>query len=213
MKTRTPTPSDRKSLFPQAGAAILAAALCAPALAGDRAEVLAADPIIESYEVEVPHEVCRVESVRQTPQAHYGGNYSGNYGANYGQRSRTPGVVGAIIGGAIGNSVGRGKTNRRIGTAVGAILGGTIGSDISRRNHQRQQYGNRGYNSGRNAGYNQPVSYRREQVCRITHDYRTEERINGYAVTYVYAGQTYNTVLDHDPGRYLEVNVQVTPAG
>lgn len=202
MKTHTRTNRDRKPLFWQAGAVILAATLCAPALAGFRAEVLTVDPIIEVVEVEVPHEVCRVESVRQTTVQ------GSSYGRG-GQRSRTPGVVGAIIGGAIGNSVGHGKTNRRIGTAVGAILGGTIGADISRRNHQRSQYEGRGYNSGRN----QPASYRTEQVCRVTRDFRTEERINGYAVTYTYAGETYSAVLDHDPGRYLDVNVRVTPTG
>ena len=159
------------SMKAQAGACVLAAMLCAPAFAGHRAEVISANPIIETYEVEVPREVCRNEEVAYR-RADYA--YRGDYGRTA-QRSRTPGVVGAIIGGAIGHSVGNGNKNKKIGTAVGAILGGTIGADISRRNHEKNRYDSRDYTGGRDA-----VRYRTEQVCRVTHDYRTEERIRGY---------------------------------
>lgn len=188
----------------QITACLLAATVALPAMAGFRAEVVRSEPIVETYEVKVPREVCHDEEVAYQ---RVGAGYSSDYGQRS-QRSRTPGVVGAIIGGAIGHSVGHGKKNKKIGTAVGAILGGTIGADISRRNHNR--YEDRRYRDSRD--YRDTVSYRTEQVCRVTHDYRTEERIRGYDVTYVYAGETYDAVLDHDPGRYLDVNVRVTPA-
>ena len=155
-----------------------------------RAEVLSATPIVEHVEVAVPREVCRDERVRR--------RYPVDYRSH--RRSATPGIVGAIVGGAIGHSVGNGKKNKKIGTAVGAILGGSIGADISRRNHERR------WETA------QPVRYRTERVCRVETDYRTEEHISGYDVTYTYAGATYSTVLDSDPGRHLDVWVQVTPA-
>lgn len=192
----------------RAGSVLLAATLCLPAAASYRhadivqAKVLRADPIVETYEVEVPREVCRQEQVRQTNYSRYD-NYgrSDRYSAG---RSRTPGIVGAIIGGAIGHSVGHGKKNKKIGTAVGAVLGGTIGADISRRNHERRA--NDRYYEGQ-----RPVRYRTERVCEVVSEYRTEERISGYDVSYAYGGQTYATVLDRDPGRFLDVSVAVTP--
>jgi uncharacterized protein YcfJ len=42
---------------------------------------------------------------------------------------------------------------------------------------------------------------------------REEEELAGYRVTYQYAGETYSTTLDHDPGSRLRVSVNVTPIG
>ncbi len=188
----------------------LAASLSLPGFANGvhrgpaRAEVIGSQPIYRTIEVAIPREVCRDERVRQTgwQSAGHDTRYDNRYDSRS-SRSRTPGVVGAIIGGALGHSVGRGKTNKRIGTAVGAILGGTIGGDISRRNQQR---------SVDNERYqDRTVSYRTERVCREETDYRTEQQISGYDVTYVYAGETYTAVLDEDPGRYLDVRVRVNP--
>lgn len=182
--------------------AALAVSLSLPAVAGShrtapaRAEVIQAEPIYRSVEVAVPREVCRDER--------YAASSRGERYERSGRRSRTPGIVGAIIGGAIGHSVGNGKTNKKIGTAVGAILGGSIGGDISRRNHERSQRSDY-------PRYERPVSYRTERVCYEEVDYRTEEQISGYDVTYVYAGETYSAVLDEEPGRYLDVQVRVTP--
>ena len=197
-------------------ALVSALALAGPASANyrdasvQRAEVLSADPIVERVEVEVPREVCHNE---QVPTRGYSDRYDSRYENRYGQntrRSKTPGIVGAIVGGAIGNAVGNGKTNRRIGTAVGAILGGSIGVDISRRNQQVRRDAH--WEEDR-YGASQPVRYRTERVCRVERDYRVEEHISGFDVTYAYGGETYSTVLDHDPGRYLDVSVRVTPAG
>ena len=38
-----------------------------------------------------------------------------------------------------------------------------------------------------------------------------EQRLLGYRVTYLYAGETYVTQMDQDPGSSLPVRVQVTP--
>jgi len=45
----------------------------------------------------------------------------------------------------------------------------------------------------------------------VVDEVHSEERISGYDVAYAYGGETYSTVLDYDPGRYVEVRVSVTP--
>ena len=192
-------------------AALLATTLALPASASYRdpevyrAEVLTVDPLFETVEVSEPRELCRDERVQVRSEPRYDDRYSRRQSNGY--RSRTPGVVGAILGGAIGHSVGNGKTNKRIGTAVGAILGGTIGADISRRNQRRNAEDQRWESR---QGF-EPVSYRTERVCTVVADTRFEQRVRGYDVAYAYGGETYTTVLDYDPGRYLDVRVRVTP--
>ena len=166
----------------------------------------------------MPREVCRVE---RTAYEDYSSDYRSDYRGRGQRVSRTPPIVGAILGGAIGNAVGRGKKNRRIGTAVGAILGGSIGADIARSGGSRNsrddysrsgQYGQGQYGQGQ-YGSPRQVSYRNQQVCHVEEDYRSEQQLVGYQVTYAYAGQTYRTTLPQDPGPYLDIHVQVTPAG
>jgi len=111
--------------------------------------------------------------------------------------SVTAPIVGAIIGGALGNAVGHSKRNKQVGVAVGAVLGGSVGADIGRRELTR---------SG-------AVRYETEQVCSVAHEQRREDRLMGYRVTYRYAGQTYVTDMDRDPGPTLPVVVRVTPVG
>ena len=104
-------------------------------------------------------------------------------------------VLGALIGAGIGSAVGHHKDHKHVGTAVGAVLGAAIGHDVSRRNSER---GTR---------YDDELT----QVCREEQDYRQEQRITGYNVTYRYAGETYTTQMSRDPGRTLRVRVDVAP--
>jgi uncharacterized protein YcfJ len=112
-----------------------------------------------------------------------------------GDYSVTSPVLGAVIGGALGNAVGHSRRNKQVGVAVGALLGGAIGHDIARRNQAR------------NGGYD--VESR--DVCRIETSYEEDERLTGYEVTYRYAGETFTTFMDRDPGPRLRVRVDVTP--
>ena len=217
------TRSNQHSWHPRATVSALVATLLAATLALPtgasypdqevyRAEVLAVDPVFETVEVSEPRELCREEPVQVRGQPGYDNRDSLPPASSY--RSRTPGLVGALLGGAIGHTVGNGKTNKRIGTAVGAILGGSIGADVSRRN-QRRKAEARSWE--RRQGYepvlyrSEPVLYRTERVCEVVADTRIEQRVSGYDVAYAYGGKTYTTVLDYDPGRYLDVRVRVTP--
>ena len=156
----------------------------------DRAKVVAAEPIYRTVSYSEPVEQCSLVEAPIAPEPRY--------------RSYTGPILGAIIGGAIGNAVGHSKTNKKVGTAVGAVLGGTIGRDIQRRSEQRQVYENHG------AGY-EPVQYRTREVCETVYETRETLELEGYDVTYRYAGQTHTARMDHDPGRYLDVRVRVTP--
>lgn len=155
------------------------------ALAGtsyDHAEVVSVEPIYETVSYAIPHEQCYDERVA----VHYGRSH----------RSATAPIFGAIIGGAIGNAVGHHKRNKQVGTVIGALLGGSIGADIAWQNRYRHG----------------PVSYRTEQVCTVVNEFQEEERLAGYRVRYRYAGKTYTTRMNRDPGDRLRVRVRVTPA-
>ena len=151
----------------------------------ESAHVVGVEPVYRTVDYSVPVQECRLVDVPVR-----------NESDRPGYRSYTGPIVGAIIGGAIGNAVGHSKTNKKVGTAVGAILGGSIGRDISRRHRQARV---------------ESVSYQTEEVCETV--YETEERLelDGYDVTYRYAGQTNTTRMAIDPGKTLGVRVQVTP--
>lgn len=103
-------------------------------------------------------------------------------------------LVGALIGGALGNQVGDGR-GRQVARAAGAIIGGAIGHSASQQ-RQRERYGDR------------------EQVyerCDVRYRDSYEERIDGYQVTYEYAGRRYVTEMPYDPGDRIRIRVDVTP--
>ena len=113
--------------------------------------------------------------------------------SNSGYRSHTPKILGAIAGAAVGNEFGKGR-GRDLATVAGAVLGGSIGRD-AQAHHSRQH---------------SRVVY--EKRCETVDRYHTEERLDGYDVTYRYNGQVYSTYTDHDPGPTIKVSVSVVPA-
>lgn len=149
----------------------------------DWAKVTQVEPITRMVEHRTPETHCWTEQVEYyTPQDR--------------DHSYTSTVLGGIIGGAIGNAVGHKKKNKQIGTAVGAILGASIGSDIgSKRNH---------YTGSSSQLHN-------ERRCETTHQVSYEEEVVGYKVWYRYHGQTYQTRMDHKPGKKIKVRVNVSP--
>lgn len=107
-------------------------------------------------------------------------------------KSRTPEILGAIVGAGVGRMFGSGR-GQDVATVAGAVLGGSIGRDQSNRNAQ----------------HNNRVHY--EQRCRMVDQYRTEERLEWYDVTYKYNGLLYNARTNHDPGSSIKVSVMVVP--
>jgi uncharacterized protein YcfJ len=100
-------------------------------------------------------------------------------------------ILGGIIGGVAGHQIGGGH-GRDVATALGAVIGAGIGGQSGRGYDDRER-----------------VNY--EQRCDTVNDYRYEERVDGYDVTYRYNGRLYNTRLPYDPGRRIALNVDVQP--
>ena len=163
---------------------LLGPAVAVAATSYDQAPVTQVEPVYETVRYSVPIEVCSEQEVAYREPTHQ-------------RASATGPILGAIIGGALGNAVGNGKKNKQVGAVVGAVLGGSIGADVSRK-HRR--------------AHNETVTYRTEEVCRTDREERSEERLAGYDVTYVYAGNTYTTRMKRDPGDSIRVRVRVSPA-
>jgi uncharacterized protein YcfJ len=106
--------------------------------------------------------------------------------------SHTPQILGAIVGAGVGRLFGSGR-GQDVATVAGAILGGSVGRD---------------YNS-RNQAQNSAVRY--EQRCRVVDRYHSEERFQGYKVTYEYNNILYTTHMHTNPGETITVSVDVVP--
>ena len=114
-------------------------------------------------------------------------------------------VIGALVGGALGNQVGKGD-GKKAATIAGVVAGAAIGNNVG-NNNRAQDYEYRDDNSG---------VVRR---CRtiVTNDngydngYDNGGGYGSYMVTYRYAGQTYQAVMNQRPGRYIRVTVDVRP--
>ncbi len=94
-------------------------------------------------------------------------------------------IMGAIAGGAIGNQIG-GGSGRAAATAAGVIGGALLGNNIEGPAGTRMQD---------------------QTTCATQTVY--ENRLQGYNVTYEYAGRQYQVQMPQDPGPTLRV--QVTP--
>jgi uncharacterized protein YcfJ len=101
-------------------------------------------------------------------------------------------LLGGLIGGVLGNQVGDGS-GRQVARAAGAIIGGAVGYNVSR---ERKGY----------------AGTRVTERCETRYRDSYEERVDGYDVTYEYAGRQYLTRLPYDPGDRIRIRVDVTPA-
>ena len=149
----------------------------------DYAKVVRVDPMIRHVRISQPRRECSQEQVPV-------------YESERGYRSATPTILGGIIGGVVGNTMGYGR-GKTVATVAGTVLGGSIGRDIGYQNNPPRD------------GY---TRYATQDTCHVVDNYRDEERIDGYRVTYRYRGAEYVTRTDHDPGDKIRVRVDVQPA-
>lgn len=174
----------------------------------DVAQVTRVDPIIDRSRPS-SHQECWVEPA--SGYSYDNSRYDNRYYSRNGYRSNSGvnggAVLGAIVGGALGNQTGHGD-GRKAATIAGIAIGAAIGNQVHRSHGSRYGYDSRYPNGyyGQNDYYDQGV-----QRCRIVNDYASEERVEGYNVTYRYAGQTYHTVTAYHPGSTIRVQVDVTP--
>ena len=106
-------------------------------------------------------------------------------------------VVGAIAGGVAGHQFGKGR-GKDAATVLGAVIGAGVGQRVAVTNSRAEP-------SYERVGY--------EERCETITDYRTEQRVEAYNITYQYGGRTYHTTMPHDPGARIPVNVDVRPVG
>lgn len=154
----------------------------------DYANVRSVEPQYERFST--PRKECTREVVEETRR-------TGN--ASSGERDYGGAIIGGIAGALLGNQVGKGH-GREAATAAGAVVGALAGDNLANRNNQ----GNAA------SGETYETIPREIQRCRTVDDW--QQRLTGYRVQYEYGGQTYSTVLPHDPGRRLRVTVSVDPA-
>jgi uncharacterized protein YcfJ len=150
----------------------------------DTARVIDVDPIYRTVRISNPRHECWDEP-RRYKHKHRDASYD----------SYTSTIAGGIIGGVIGSQFGKGSGKKAMAVA-GTLLGGSIGRDIEYDSNQYRHSNN---------------YHVREERCEVRDHYRTEERIDGYRVTYKYKGKIYKTRMDHDPGRRIPVEVTVRP--
>ncbi|MDP3856592.1 MAG: glycine zipper 2TM domain-containing protein [Stagnimonas sp.] len=159
----------------------------------DYAQVISSRPIYTQVRVSEPREECWDERVT------YRDSYRGGREAS--QFDTTAGaVIGGVIGGAAGHQFSEGS-GKKIATAIGALIGASVGSNAVRNDSRRRDGG---YDS-----YSERTVY--EPRCRTVSEARYEDRIDGYDVSYRYAGRTYTTRMPYDPGSRIPVQVQVAP--
>jgi uncharacterized protein YcfJ len=149
----------------------------------DYAEVISVRPIMRIVEVSAPQRECWEEEVSRPVV------YRDNHDAGGAM------ILGGIVGGIVGHNVVRGR-GKNAATLAGTLIGASIAHDAAR-------------NSSRSVAYERTD---RVQRCQIVQERYTEERIDGYDVTYRYDGELFTTRLPYDPGKRLRVKVSVAPA-
>jgi len=105
-----------------------------------------------------------------------------------------PAIAGGLIGGAIGRQFGSGS-GRDAMTLIGALAGSAVASERAARN--------RAY-----AGQTRATTVQR---CEVVHERFTEERVDGYRVTYQYRGRRHSIVTAQPPGDRVQLRVSAVP--
>ncbi len=114
------------------------------------------------------------------------------YHRHPGYRSGVPQIFGSIIGGVIGNQFGGGHGQDAM-TFAGAALGAAVARDMQEKKAREAEYATT------------------ELRCEIETDYREEETVVGYDVTYEYRDETYTARLEYPPKDKIRVRVSVDP--
>lgn len=146
------------------------------------AEVLDVAPIYRYVQVRTPQQECWDERVQVRPRQ-----------AN----TAVATVTGGVIGGAIGRQFGGGDGRDAL-TILGALIGSAVAHDGADRRNREDYY------------YDQP-RIRTVERCTTRYTSHEERRLEGYHVTYIYAGQRYMTRTARHPGDRIRVRVAVTP--
>lgn len=186
----------RKTVIILTTAAVMATPAIASAAHDDEqvqyARVVDVQTLYRYETVRTPHEECYTTTAYREEPRH---SYRHGYGRKSGVTFST--VAGGVIGGVIGRQFGKGN-GRDAMTIVGSVVGAAV---------------------GHNAGQERRASRTRHTVVRsypvreCKTRYTTEERkeLDGYLVTYQFAGREYTTQTYEHPGERIRIRVAVTP--
>ena len=107
--------------------------------------------------------------------------------------SYTGTVLGAVVGGALGHRIGDAHGDPGAAAVAGGLLGASIGRSIDH-----------------NIAYNRGL--RVTGPCRVRHQQETVRELVEYKVSYRYNGRVHHARMNHDPGEWIKLNVDVSPA-
>lgn len=172
--------------------ALAAGLLAAGTAAADRkhdtryvyARVVDVDPIVRLVTVERPRRECWQETVYESAPEPFG-----KAGVT---------LAGAIVGGAVGRQFGSGS-GRDAMTLIGTLAGAAVANERAERRADAYRGG---------AVRAVPV-----ERCRVVGERVTEERVDGYRVTYQYAGRRYTMRTLEPPPDRIRLQVDVRPVG
>lgn len=169
---------------------LIAALSTAPAFAehrtgkssfSDFAQVTHVEPLYRTVQVSKPRQECHQEDVFYPTRPRH---ESGNTALSM--------IVGGALGGVLGHNISR--HHRDTGKIAGAVIGSALGHQVAENKRGRRSY-----------------RHALEQRCHTISDRFSEERPDGYNVTYRYQGATFTTRMDRDPGHRVKVRVSVRP--
>ena len=151
------------------------------------APVVDVQPIYSTYQIPEEHRVCENRP-----------NRTRHYNSNRRHSNAGGAILGGIIGGLVGNHFGDGR-GRDAATAAGIIAGAAIGSNARPVGYYDNRRHGRRYN-------------RHQRRCYTETEYRQEQRISGYDVSYDYDGKIHHTRLQNHPGDRVRIRVNVQVA-
>jgi uncharacterized protein YcfJ len=103
-------------------------------------------------------------------------------------------LIGSVLGAAVGNQVVKGD-HREAATLGGAALGAWGGYEYAEKRNQPRTV----------------TKTRYEQRCTTVQNYRSEQKTDGYDVTYRYQGEIFTTRMETPPPARFPVTINVTP--
>ena len=154
----------------------------------DSARVFSSVPVYKTVKEVTPREECWTETVAR--ERHIPAERRHDAG---------PAIVGGVIGGALGHAVGHGRSNKKLGAVVGSVLGAAVGHSVGSERVVRPE---------RTA-----VTYDQVERCRVIEETQTRRVFEGFDVTYEYQGQVYTTRMQREPGKTIDLAIEVTPLG
>ncbi len=104
-----------------------------------------------------------------------------------------PAAVGGVLGGALGYHLGKDHGDPEVATIAVGLLGAAAGHGIGRHLYDSRQI--------RVTGGCRPLERHRHPVEPVE-----------YLVTYRYNGRIYRDYMDYDPGEWVRLNVEASPA-